>query len=675
MSRRQKKSFIRLIVFILLVSISMGYAAIKTDLSINGTGNIKDNTWNVYFNNLNVTQGSASLSSGDSAATIDNTTRTAVNYTITLQPGDFYEFTVDVVNSGSMDAMIDTVSMKMDDITVANLPSYMSYSATYSNGNPIQEREILAANTTQTYKVRVQYNNDINPEDLPTTLQSKVFTFNVTYIQKDSTGIPVSSRLPMIKRTDGNDRIAFRSDTYRENIKTLTFEDEIDVPNDAIASWDVSANENGTVMAYVVQNTTDNTKYDLYIQGEGGVYANTYSNDLFSNLTGLDAINNIELLNTSKVINMVSMFNNTGYNSSVFTLDLGDNFDTSNVDNMISMFLNTGYNSQAFTLNLGSKFDTSKVTRMDNMFNNTGRESLVLTLDLGDKFDTSRVENMSGMFAMAGYKSPVFTLDLGNKFDTSSVTDTSYMFCNTGHDSLVMTLDLGHKFDTSSVLNMSYMFDNVGYLSPVFTLELGTKFDTSSVQNMTAVFNFAGYSSTVFTLNLGDKFDTSSVTNMSYMFCNTGRTSPVFTLKLGDKFDTSLVQNMSYMFDTMGYSSTVLKLNLGNLFDTSSVGNMTSMFKDVGYNSPVFTLNLGTQFTTTGVSNMSYMFYNIGNANTTAEYDLTTFDFTNVTTSTDMFNGMHETNIVYVKDATDQTWVINHQGSASLSTSNVIVRP
>ena len=71
---------------------------------------------------------------------------------------------------------------------------------------------------------------------------------------------------------------------------------------------------------------------------------------------------------------------------------------------------------------------------------------------------------------------------------------------------------------------------------------------------------------------------------------------------------------------------------------------------------------------------MSYMFYNIGFANATAKYDLSTFDFSSVTSSTDMFNGMQNTNIVYVKDSTDQTWVITHQGTANLSTSNVLIK-
>ena len=86
------------------------------------------------------------------------------------------------------------------------------------------------------------------------------------------------------------------------------------------------------------------------------------------------------------------MFNQTGYNSKVFTLDLGDKFDTSNVDNMLVMFNQTGYNSKVFTL------------------------------DLGDKFDTSNVDNMLAMFQMTGYTSTEFTLDC-RAWNVDKVTD------------------------------------------------------------------------------------------------------------------------------------------------------------------------------------------------------------------------------------------------------------
>ena len=313
--------------------------------------------------------------------------------------------------------------------------------------------------------------------------------------------------IPVLKQTSYNDTTAFRNSTYRDKIKIINLDDEINPPANVIASWDVGANQNGDVMAYITANANDNTKYDLTIQGDGALYANPDSKYLFYNLTGVDSINNIDALNTSMVTNMSCMFQATGKNSTIFTLDLGNNFDTSNVTTMFSMFYETGYSSTAFTLDLGDKFDTSSVTDMTSMFLTTGYRSNVFTLDLGNHFDTSNVTNMLQLFYKTGYSSPVFTLNLGDNFDTSNVTNMSGMFNSTGYSNTTFTLNLGNKFDTSNVTNMSSMFHSTGYKSTVFTINLGNSFDTSKVTNMFGMFTYSGRNSTVYTLNLGNNFE------------------------------------------------------------------------------------------------------------------------------------------------------------------------
>jgi len=364
---------------------------------------------------------------------------------------------------------------------------------------------------------------------------------------------------------------------YREQIKTITFEDNINIPSEISDEhkWDVSSTSNGMVMAYIIPNSSDLSYYDLYIQGDGRLYANPNSSYLFYYFKNVDSINNIRLLDTSKVTNMSNMFYNTGSNSSVFTLDLGDKFDTSKVGNMSYMFYETGLNSTKFILNLGNKFNTSNVVNMTNMFYKTGYNSMIFTLDLGDKFDTSKVITMSDMFESTGYSSTSFTLDLGDKFDTSNVTNMSDMFINTGYSSLVFTLDLRDKFDTSNVTTMFRMFSGVGRNSPVFKLNLGDKFDTKNVTNMNSIFAYTGYSSLVFTLDLGDKFDTSKLTSMSTMFCCAGYSSPIFTLDLGNKFDTSNVTTMVNMFRGTGANSSLFKIDCSD-WNVSNVTNYSS---------------------------------------------------------------------------------------------------
>ncbi|MBE6150197.1 MAG: BspA family leucine-rich repeat surface protein [Firmicutes bacterium] len=229
--------------------------------------------------------------------------------------------------------------------------------------------------------------------------------------------------------------------TYREQIKNITFEDSINIPDNAYKSWDVSDTGNGKVMAYIITNKDDSSFYDLYIQGDGEIYANKNCSSLFYGFKNVDSINNIDLLNTTNVTDMSQMFFDTGYNSTTFTLDLGDNFDTSNVTKMRHMFYATGYSSTVFILDLGDKFDTHNVTAMAEMFAKIGYSSTKFELDLGDKFDTSNVVNMDGMFASAGRNSKNLTLNLGDKFDTSNVTNMTAMFSMVGYKASSFYLD------------------------------------------------------------------------------------------------------------------------------------------------------------------------------------------------------------------------------------------
>ena len=181
------------IIFVLICLVGIGYAALVSNITITGTAAIKSASFDVHFENITLTNGSVDINTtaGDSAATIEPTNRTRIDYSVTLEePGDFYEFTVDVVNAGSMDAMINTVTSKMNNVVINNnLPDYLEYNVTYVDGIAIEPNHELNATQVETYKVRVAYRTDINPSDLPNTASTLNFSFRVNYIQKDSNAI------------------------------------------------------------------------------------------------------------------------------------------------------------------------------------------------------------------------------------------------------------------------------------------------------------------------------------------------------------------------------------------------------------------------------------------------------------------------------------------------------
>ena len=125
---------------------------------------------------------------------------------------------------------------------------------------------------------------------------------------------------PMLRKVGVNDTNAFWESTYRTKIKRIILGTKIAKPANSIKEWDVGSYDGVVdVMAYLTTNSTNSSYYDLYIQGDGHLYANYDSSYLFSNFTNLDEILNLELLDTSKTTSMNYMFYQTGYYSNKFT--------------------------------------------------------------------------------------------------------------------------------------------------------------------------------------------------------------------------------------------------------------------------------------------------------------------------------------------------------------------
>ena len=205
MKKFKKKSEIIIFILLVVLFVGIGYAALGANLKINGVADITSATWNVHFveDSIHLTEGSVEIAENteEAAASIDSSTEVSYHVKLT-KPGDFYEFTVDVTNEGSIDAMIDSISSKIkigdgEETEIIptgvnrNLPSYLNYSVTYSDGVEIAPKQMLVSNATETFKVRVEFSTDIDEEDLPRTNQLLSLNFRVNYVQKDNTAIDV----------------------------------------------------------------------------------------------------------------------------------------------------------------------------------------------------------------------------------------------------------------------------------------------------------------------------------------------------------------------------------------------------------------------------------------------------------------------------------------------------
>ena len=179
----KRKRIVLLTTFLIVMAcLVVGYAALQTTLNITGNSNVKGNSWDVHWANIQVTSGSTT----DVITPATITTPTKVEFNINLNaPGDYYEFKVDAVNAGTIDAMIDTIDFKVlngldEEIEI---PSYLEYDITYEDGIEIVPNQLLAANSTETYKARVEYKRNITADELVTTDTSIKFVLEIPYTQ------------------------------------------------------------------------------------------------------------------------------------------------------------------------------------------------------------------------------------------------------------------------------------------------------------------------------------------------------------------------------------------------------------------------------------------------------------------------------------------------------------
>ena len=177
--RKNKKRLYFTLLFLLAISIGVGYAYLTSNLKINGTTKISKNTWDIHFED--VTMINNTVSAANPTLTSSNT---VVTFSPTLKtPGDEYSFSVKVVNAGSIDAMLSEVVKAGVSTTQAK---YTEFSVTYLDGTAINVKDKLGAGESLPLKVVVRYKDDITAADLPSSDQTLSLSMTLTYVQADS---------------------------------------------------------------------------------------------------------------------------------------------------------------------------------------------------------------------------------------------------------------------------------------------------------------------------------------------------------------------------------------------------------------------------------------------------------------------------------------------------------
>ena len=174
------------LVVVCVFTLTIAYAALNAVLTIQGSAQVTSSNWDIHLANPKVRNGSATT-------TVPSIiTSSTVEFSTTLNmPGDFYEFTIDVVNAGSIDAMIENV-VKTPELT-AEQAKFLKYEITYQNGESITTKQLLAKETSMPIKVRIEYRKDLVASDLPTGQVVLDLALTLEYTQSDGTASAVTN--------------------------------------------------------------------------------------------------------------------------------------------------------------------------------------------------------------------------------------------------------------------------------------------------------------------------------------------------------------------------------------------------------------------------------------------------------------------------------------------------
>ena len=247
------RKHLKLISLILILIISIGFAYLTSSLVINGIIGYKGNTWNIYFDNIHMITNDV----GGDKPTINNSKDT-INFSITMsEPGEVYKFSVDVVNDGTIDAMLSEILTT--GINSSN-SKYLSYTVKYYDDTELSINDGIKAGTKTRLNVEVNYKYDTD-ELAPVGDQD--FSLKLTYVQASDSAVFKNSVV----------------DSSNNNIFTLN-----NAKSNSLSNFKIYGNSSQTT--YKGQNLFDvNTLfgYDSSVSIDEGWITVTYDNTNGSN--------------------------------------------------------------------------------------------------------------------------------------------------------------------------------------------------------------------------------------------------------------------------------------------------------------------------------------------------------------------------------------------------------
>lgn len=165
-----------------VVGMAIGFAALSQNLKITGTTTFKASKWSVILDKDTYETSTGSVT----PATEPTITTTTMTYSVTLKPGEKYEFDIDAVNEGTIDALLKTITFSGDPLDGDYYDTTFTYAGTEYTGNQTGLSIELVSEASATIHVKVQYaeQTDDNASIFPEEDTPKTFTVTLGYESK-----------------------------------------------------------------------------------------------------------------------------------------------------------------------------------------------------------------------------------------------------------------------------------------------------------------------------------------------------------------------------------------------------------------------------------------------------------------------------------------------------------
>ncbi|MCR4581213.1 MAG: DUF11 domain-containing protein [Bacilli bacterium] len=164
-NKKMLQLFTVVALFIAVVGISVGFAAMSTSLEIAGTAKVVPATWDIKFT-ANTFSANGTGAYKTLTPTMTNTAFTGYDVVVT-KPGDKGTYTITVKNNGTIDAKVSTVSLgDALNVTAASsedeaiIRANIDYTVTWADGSQITAGNELAAGESKDILITVQYDGD-----------------------------------------------------------------------------------------------------------------------------------------------------------------------------------------------------------------------------------------------------------------------------------------------------------------------------------------------------------------------------------------------------------------------------------------------------------------------------------------------------------------------------------